>query len=149
MESIVILSAGITFATVSIYESLDFISIFHKMKEDSKGRLFVGILTGILAGFFFLIGNWFPEAKSPDCTEKKEESSKGEQQVNPLKSRDIIMTVAGNLIGYALILIMVSPMKYIFKKWRKEVKKEEKKEIKKKEDKIETKEKNEEQKEEF
>lgn len=110
------------------------------MKEDWKGRLFVGKLTVVLAGFFFLIGYWLPEAKSPECTEKKEESSQAEQQVNPLKSRDIIMTVAGNLIGYALILIIVSPMKYIFKKWRKEVKKEEKKETKeKKEEKNETK----------
>ena len=30
------------------------------------------------------------------------------------------MTIAGNLIGYALILIIVVPMKSSFKKWREE-----------------------------
>ena len=111
MESTLVLSAGITFAIVSIYESLDFISLFHDLKKNWKGRLFLGILTGVLAWFFFLIGYWLPETK---CTEKKDE------QANPLKPRDTMMIVAGNLIGYALILITVSPMKDIFKKWRKE-----------------------------
>ena len=65
----------------------------------------MGLATAILAGFFFFIGYWII----------------GDEQKT---TKDIIMTIAGNLIGYAVILIMVVPMKDSFKKWREEVEKQ-------------------------
>ena len=61
IDSIFFVSAGITFAIVSIYETLDFISIVRYMKQEWKGRLFMGTFTIVLAMFFLLIGYWLPK----------------------------------------------------------------------------------------
>ena len=84
---------------VSFYESLDFISICQQIKDDRRGRLIIGISTALIAFILYIIG---------------------EIMVDYKKIQDYLTTVAGNLIGYALILIIVSPMKRAFRKWMKE-----------------------------
>lgn len=98
-ESNLWILAFITFLIVSFYESLDFITLCQQIKDDRRGILIIGLSTALLAFILQMVGD---------------------NMVNDDKIQNYLITVAGNLIGYALILIIVSPMKRAFGKWMKE-----------------------------
>lgn len=97
LNSYLAYSMAITFSIVAAYECMDLLSICRGIKEDITAKMVVGLFTAIFAISLTIIGH---------SIEDKEEFKKM-----------IIMQIAGNLAGYAEILIFVVKMKQKFKKW--------------------------------
>ena len=91
---------GFTFFIVSIYETMDLISICKKAKEDVSDKFWVGMFTLVAAVVFILPGYLYIENEF---------------------YKIVAISFGGNLIGYAEVLIIVVRMKESFKNWRDEV----------------------------
>lgn len=89
-------SVSYTFFIVSLYEFLDLISIYRKIKEHLFVKMIIGLISLMLGMVALAFGYWI---------------IKTEFHQNLAKS------IGGNLIGYAEVFIIVAPMKFSFKKW--------------------------------
>jgi len=92
-------STGFTFLIVSLYETLDLISVCKKVMNDVSDKFWVGMFTLVAAVVFLLLGFLYIENEF---------------------YKNVAITFGGNLIGYALVLIIVVKMKDSFKKWQEE-----------------------------